>query len=180
MHKFCLVFIQTVYIPPNVGQYKFSVFELLGIPVPNKSSYIHRTYAWNAIQTSFRKFLALHVPGETLGVPGACFLCSPLFSTRACQILLKIYFSWKLISPKNNSSDYRVYGTQNNRLEPTISRQKSVLKICTASWDIAKKVRKFWHFAWKTKFGYIFANISGLPSYVCVKTVGSSRSFRVP
>ena len=45
--------IETVYIPANVGQYNFSVFELLGIQILcckhknkniHKSSYIHRTY----------------------------------------------------------------------------------------------------------------------------------------
>ena len=87
---------------------------------------------------------------------------------RACQILVKIHFSWKLImgsekmdpfyvlnmgnisnfhldhsnrylfllfkfqdpfiSPKKNSSDYRVYGSQNDGLEPRVSTQKSVLQ----------------------------------------------------
>ena len=32
------------------------------------------------------------------------------------------------ISPKKDSYDYRVLGTQNNRLELTVSMQKSVLK----------------------------------------------------
>ena len=32
------------------------------------------------------------------------------------------------IGQKNNSSDYRLHGTQNDRLEPTVSAQKSVLK----------------------------------------------------
>ena len=37
-------------------------------------------------------------------------------------------FQDPIISPKKNSSDYRVHGTQNDRLEPTVSTQKSVLK----------------------------------------------------
>ena len=32
------------------------------------------------------------------------------------------------ISPKKNSSDYRVHGTQNDRLESRVSMQKSVCK----------------------------------------------------
>ena len=31
-------------------------------------------------------------------------------------------------SPKKNSSDYRVHGTQNDQLEPRVSTQKSVFK----------------------------------------------------
>ena len=33
-----------------------------------------------------------------------------------------------VISPKKNSSDYRVYGTQNDWLGPTVSMQKLVLR----------------------------------------------------
>ena len=32
------------------------------------------------------------------------------------------------ISPRKNSSDYRVHGSQNDRLDLTVSAQKSVLK----------------------------------------------------
>ena len=37
-------------------------------------------------------------------------------------------FQDPIISPTKNSSDYRVHGTQNDRLEPTVSTQKSILK----------------------------------------------------
>ena len=37
-------------------------------------------------------------------------------------------FQSPFISPKKNSSDYRVHGTQNDQLEPRVSTQKSVLK----------------------------------------------------
>ena len=47
-------------------------------------------------------------------------------SNRYLFLLFK--FQDPFISPKKNSSDYRVYGTQNDRLEPRVSTQKSVLK----------------------------------------------------
>ena len=37
-------------------------------------------------------------------------------------------FQDAIISPKKNSSDYRVYGTQNKRPEQGVSTQKLVLK----------------------------------------------------
>ena len=37
-------------------------------------------------------------------------------------------FQSPFISPKKNSSDYRVHGTQNDQLEPRVSTQKLVLK----------------------------------------------------
>ena len=37
-------------------------------------------------------------------------------------------FLHPFIGQKNNSSDYRLHGTQNDRLEPTVSTQKSLLK----------------------------------------------------
>ena len=41
------------------------------------------------------------------------------------------------------------------------SHQKNQLGLGTV-----KGVRNFWHFAWKAKFGYIFANMSGLGAYI--------------
>ena len=38
-------------------------------------------------------------------------------------------FQDPIISPKKNSSDYRVHGTQNERLEPTVPTQKSILAL---------------------------------------------------
>ena len=112
------------------------------------------------------------------------------YYTRACQILVKIHFSWKLImgsekmdpfyvlnmgnisnfhldhsnrylfllfkfqdpfiSPKKNSSDYRVYGSQNNRLEPRVSTQKSVLKNMHRVLRYWQKCKKFLTFCLKS------------------------------
>ena len=41
------------------------------------------------------------------------------------------------ISPKKNSSDYRVHGTQNDRLESRVSMQKSV-------WKNMHRVLRYW------------------------------------
>ena len=48
-------------------------------------------------------------------------------------IFYRPHFSLKkildpFIGQKNNSSDYRLHDTQNDRLDPTVSTQKSVLK----------------------------------------------------
>ena len=45
-----------------------------------------------------------------------------------CYLFLLFKFQDPFISPKKNSSDYRVYGTQNDRLEPRVSTQNLVLK----------------------------------------------------
>ena len=45
-----------------------------------------------------------------------------------CYLFYVFKFRDPYISPKKNSSDYGVYGIQNDRLEPTVSTQKSVLK----------------------------------------------------
>ena len=45
-----------------------------------------------------------------------------------CYLFILFKFQDPFISPKKNSSDYGVYGTQNNRLEPRVSTQKLVLK----------------------------------------------------
>ena len=45
-----------------------------------------------------------------------------------CYLFCCFNFQDPFISPKKNSSDYRGYGTQNDRLEPTVSTQKSVFK----------------------------------------------------
>ena len=41
-----------------------------------------------------------------------------------CYLFYVFKFQDPYISPKKNSSDYGVYGIQNNRLEPTVSTQK--------------------------------------------------------
>ena len=50
-------------------------------------------------------------------------------------------------------------------LSPRFQCKNWFWKICIGSRDIGKKVAKFCRFAWKAKFGYIFANISGLGTY---------------
>ena len=37
-------------------------------------------------------------------------------------------------------ADYRIQGTQNDRLEPSVSKQNWFWKILTESWDIGKNV----------------------------------------
>ena len=105
---------------------------------------------------------------ETYEISKHTIPCILNIALRACQIYVKIHFSWKLImgsekmepfdelsignisdfhlepsnlhffqffkfqspfiSPKKKSSDYRVHGTQNDRLESRVSTQKSVFK----------------------------------------------------
>ena len=57
-------------------------------------------------------------------------------------------FQDPIISPKKNSSDYRVHGTQNDRLELTVSTQKLVLKNM-------HRVRRYWQKSLKIcRFGW--------------------------
>ena len=54
-----------------------------------------------------------------------------------------LFYIFKFRNPfisKKKSSDYRVYGTSFN---PLFQRKNRVWKICTETWDIAKKVRFF-------------------------------------
>ena len=59
-------------------------------------------------------------------------------------------FQDPIISPKKNSSDYRVHGTQNDRLEPTVSTQKSVLKNMHRVQRYWEKRKKFLTFCLKS------------------------------
>ena len=45
-----------------------------------------------------------------------------------CYLFYLFKFRDPFLSPKKKSSDFRVYGTQNDQLEPTVSVQKSFLK----------------------------------------------------
>ena len=49
-------------------------------------------------------------------------------STWEVPVLAPFKVDSPLYNSKKNSSDHRVYGTQNDRLELTVSTQKSVLK----------------------------------------------------
>ena len=56
-------------------------------------------------------------------------------------------FQSPFISPKKNSSDYRVHGTQNDRLESRVSMQKSV-------WKNMHRVLRYWQKGFKIcRFG---------------------------
>ena len=50
-------------------------------------------------------------------------------------------------------------------LSPRFQCKNRFWKICIGSRDIGKKVANFRRFAWTAKFGYFFANISGLGAY---------------
>ena len=80
-------------------------------------------------------------------------------SNRYLFLLFK--FQDPFISPKKNSSDYMVYGTQNDQLELRILMQKLVWKICIESWDMGKNVSKFSFSSKMSKISYVFPNISG-------------------
>ena len=45
-----------------------------------------------------------------------------------CYLFYVFKFRDPYLGPKKNSSEYGVYGIQNDRLEPMVSTQKSVLK----------------------------------------------------
>ena len=70
-----------------------------------------------------------------------------------------------LMSPKKILPIMGFMVLKTTGLNPGFQRKNRFWKICIGSWDIGKNVRNFWHFAWKAKFGYIFANISGLDAY---------------
>ena len=54
---------------------------------------------------------------------------------------------------KKNCFDYEVLGIQIDRLGLTISRQKSILKICTESRDICQNAPNLAGLVWKPDFG---------------------------
>ena len=99
------------------------------------------------------------------------------------------FFTLKIPGPlyesKKNSSDYRLHGTQNDRLEPTVSMQKSVLKNMhwvQRYWRKGSQILSFClksqiriHFCQYLRTRYIF-----LKTDFCDETVGLRRSFWVP
>ena len=64
------------------------------------------------------------------------------------------------ISPKKNSSDYRVHGTQNDRLESRVSMQKSVCKNMHRVLRYWQKGIKICRFGLATRLLAYFALIS--------------------
>ena len=72
-----------------------------------------------------------------------------------CTVLKLLYFYLCKIWDPIISSDYRVYGTQNDRLEPTVSTQKLALKNMHRVLRYWQNLRHFLNFSWKAKFGYI-------------------------
>ena len=89
------------------------------------------------------------------------------------------------ISQKKNGSVYELHGTQNNRLELTVSTQKTVLKK-------THRVPRYWPKSLKImRFGLATSILAHFGQYLgtwcvffeivfCVETVSSSRSFWVP
>ena len=101
-------------------------------------------------------------------------------SNRYFFLLFK--FQDPFISPKKNSSDYRVYGSQNDGLEPRVSTQKSVLQNmhrvprywqkCIQIYLFKQNVKNFLHFCQYLRTRCIFFKTD-----FCVETLGSSRLF---
>ena len=91
-------------------------------------------------------------------------------------------FQSPFISPKKNSSDYRVHGTQNDRLESRVSTQKLVFKNMhwvlrywpkCAQIQVAKpNLHILRHFGQYLRTWYVFFKTD-----FCIETVSSSRSF---
>ena len=79
------------------------------------------------------------------------------------------FFTWKIPGPlynwKKKSSDYRLHGTQNDRLELTVSTQKSVLKNMYWVPRYYQKVSKIGLPNQTSKILHILADISGLGAY---------------
>ena len=73
------------------------------------------------------------------------------------------------ITKKKNCSVYKVHGTQNDRLELTVSTQK---KICTGSWDIGHNVPKSRLPNQTCIFWDVLANISGPIAYFSKPILG--------
>ena len=57
--------------------------------------------------------------------------------------------------PFNICSVYKVYGTQNDRLELPVSMQKSFLKICSMSRHISQNVQNYGGQVWRHDFWLI-------------------------
>ena len=66
---------------------------------------------------------------------------------------------------KKKRSDYRVHGIQIDRLNLTVSMQKSVLKNLHRVRDIGQNVSNFTGLVWKADFGQFFGIILGLVAY---------------
>ena len=60
---------------------------------------------------------------------------------------------------------YRLHGTQNERLELTVSMQKSVLKNTYRVLRYCQNVSKYEGLVWRPQFGHVLVNISGPNAY---------------
>ena len=86
---------------------------------------------------------------------------------------------------KKNSSDYRLLGTQNDRLKPTVSTQTSVLKNMYLVLRYWQKCIRIWLFKqndkiWLPFCQYLWTQCIFSETDFYIETVGSSRSFWVP
>ena len=91
-------------------------------------------------------------------------------------------FQSPFISPKKNSSDYRVHGTQNDRLESRVSTQKSVFKnMHRVPRYLAKRPKNQVAKPNLHNFGcfcqYLGTRCIFFKTDFCVETLGSSWSF---
>ena len=58
-----------------------------------------------------------------------------------------------------------VYGTQMTGLSLRFQRKNWFWKKCIESWDISQNAQNFTDLVWRSEFGLILANISGLVAY---------------
>ena len=108
-----------------------------------------------------------------------------LFLHGKCRYWPPLKLTAPFITRKKNSSDHRVYGTQNDRLELTVSTQKSVLKNmhrvprywwkCVGIWPAKPNLHIFGQFWW-----YLWTQCIFFKPDFCIETVSSSQSFWVP
>ena len=94
-------------------------------------------------------------------------------------------FLWPLYKWKKNRSDYRVHGIQNDRLNLTISTQKSVLKNTHRVPSYYEKTVQNWHSKPNHQNSTHFCRYLGtrcifFKTDFCIETVGLSRSIWIP
>ena len=95
------------------------------------------------------------------------------------------FFTLKIPGPhyksKKNSSDYRLLGTQNDRLKPTVSSQKSVFKNMYLVLRYWQKCIRIWLFKQNDKIWlpfrqYLWTQCIFFKTDFCIETLGLSRS----
>ena len=113
----------------------------------------------------------------------SCFGVKPIDNWFVCCGCCYTFFRCVSISSKNLAV-YGVYGTLFDRLELTISTQKSVLKKKYRVMRYCPKYVKIWAFCSKSQFlalirRYLWTHCIFFKSDWCVETVSPSRSKRV-